>query len=197
MRRLILATRNEHKTREMAALLGSGFLVLDLKNIGFEEEIAETAPTFAGNAELKARAVSRFCPEELVVADDSGLEVPAIQGAPGVYSARYAGPRSDDADNVAKLLRELRTLEMRQAAFRCVLVVAQDGRLLETFEGSVSGMIEHEPRGHGGFGYDPVFRPDGFDLTFSQLSAEEKNRVSHRARAAAKLKEFLRGREDG
>jgi XTP/dITP diphosphohydrolase len=190
---LLFATRNQHKTREFRELLGHDFEVIDLSLF---PEIAipeETGQTFEENATLKAIAASQ---DRLVVADDSGLEVEALGGAPGIYSARYAGNNASDAENVDKLLRELRTRnvadEKRSARFRCVIVLARNGKLLGTFEGVVEGNVVDPSRGTGGFGYDPVFQPIGFAQTFAEMPPELKNKISHRAKAIAALREALR-----
>ena len=193
MRQLLLATRNAHKTREFAEILGDEFEVRDLAAESGAPEIEETGSTFEENAVLKAVAISKQFPG-LVVADDSGLEVDALEGAPGVYSARYAGPKATGADNIEKLLSELRRQPADQrlaARFRCVLALARDGELLDTFAGAVEGIIVESPRGSGGFGYDPVFQPLGFTETLGELSAEEKNRISHRANAIRLLRAAL------
>lgn len=185
MHPLILATRNSHKTREFAGILGGDFTVRDLSAELELPLVEETGATFAENAILKAMATSRHFPG-VVIADDSGLEVDALNGAPGVYSARYAGENASDAQNVAKLLAALArhpTGRPYSARFRCVLAVAKEGDLLGTFEGVVEGTIVAAPRGSGGFGYDPVFQPAGYAQTFGELPAAEKNRISHRARA--------------
>jgi XTP/dITP diphosphohydrolase len=156
----------------------------------------ETGATFAENAAIKAVAASRLF-TGFVLSDDSGLEVDALGGAPGVISARYAGPQATDVDNRARLLRELTADgargKERSARFRCVMCVARDGEVLGTFDGAVEGVIINHERGTGGFGYDSLFVPDGHCETFAQLSAEVKNSESHRARALAKTHEFLRG----
>jgi len=191
---LILATRNAHKTREIRRILGPSFEVNDLSKYGEIPEINETGGSFEENAQLKAALVSRQLPG-LIVADDSGLEVDALGGAPGIHSACYAGPESSDAKNIEKLLGELSRVkaagDQRSARFRCVLALAQRGRILGTFCGMVEGKIANQPRGSGGFGYDPVFMPEGSDQTFAELPAEGKDRVSHRARALEKLRAFL------
>src|SRR5882672_6458526 len=190
---LLLATRNAHKTREFAQLLGNEFRVVDLSRVA-APSIEETGKTFAENAVLKAVATSRQSPG-LVIADDSGLEVDVFGGAPGIYSARYAGEGASDAENVDKLLRELRAgnvaLDQRAARFRCVIALAQNGKLRGTFEGVVEGNSVDPPRGTGGFGYDPVFRPDGFEQTFAEMAPELKNKISHRAKAIAALREAI------
>ena len=193
MRQLLLATRNAHKTREFSEILGSEFLVRDLSAAPDAPEIEETGSTFAENAILKAVATSQRFPG-LVVGDDSGLEVDALDGAPGVYSARYAGPGAKDSDNIARLLSELRKVSIAgpySARFRCVLALARDGELIDTFEGAVEGTIVEPPRGTGGFGYDPVFQPEGLTQTFGEIVPERKNRISHRADAVRLLRAAL------
>jgi len=200
---LLLATRNAHKTREFAAILGSEFTVSDLSDAGDVPAIEETGRTFAENAILKAKSVAQRRPLKRaedrllhVVADDSGLEVDALDGAPGIFSARYAGDQATDQANVAKLLGELAQRNVpekkRTARFRCVIALACDGELLGTFEGVAEGVIVDPARGAGGFGYDPVFVPNGFDQTFAELPVETKNRISHRAKAIALLGDALR-----
>ena len=189
--RLLLATRNPHKTREFIEILGEGFEVRDLSEAPAFTAAEETGLTFEENAILKAMDASKHFPE-LVVADDSGLEVDALAGAPGVFSARYAGERATNAENVAKLLRELSTCEAPwPARFRCCVALARAGEFLGTFAGVVEGTIVSAPQGSTGFGYDPVFKPDGFDQTFAQISPAEKNRISHRARAISALRVAL------
>ena len=192
MHRLLLATRNSHKTREFAEILGDQFEVCDLANAAELPVVEESGLTFEANAILKAVEASKHCPG-LVVADDSGLEVDALQGAPGIYSARYAGEHATDATNVAKLLGRLAECDpgLHSARFRCSLALAQGGKVLETFEGVVEGTIVDAPRGRAGFGYDPVFQPRGFDQTFGELSPAEKDRISHRARAIQSLRAAL------
>jgi XTP/dITP diphosphohydrolase len=190
---LLLATRNPHKTREFSEILGNEFVVRDLAAEPDAPAIEETGSTFAENAILKAVAISKRFPG-LVVADDSGLEVDALGGAPGVYSARYAGPTAKDSDNIARLLSELRKLSVERpysARFRCVLALARDGELLDTFAGVVEGTIVELPRGPGGFGYDPVFQPAGLAQTFGEIVPEEKDRISHRANAIRRLRAAL------
>jgi XTP/dITP diphosphohydrolase len=189
---LLLATRNQHKTREFCELLGQDFEVIDLASLPEIVIPEETGRTFEENATLKAIAASR---DRLVVADDSGLEVDALDGAPGIYSARYAGKNASDAENVEKLLRELRTRnvagEKRSARFCCVIALARNGKLLGTFEGVVEGNVVDPSRGTGGFGYDPVFQPIGFAQTFAEMPSELKNKISHRAQAIAALRAGL------
>ena len=197
MVRLLLATRNAHKTREFAEILGKDFEVSDLSSVRDAPEIKETGGSFKENAILKALAVSqlRSASGGLVVADDSGLEVDALKGAPGIYSARYAGENVSDEANVDKLQRELSRQNLpaskRTARFRCVTALARAGKLLGTFEGLVEGAIADLARGRNGFGYDPIFVPEGFNRTFAELPAEIKNKISHRAKAIASLREGL------
>ena len=193
MHRLLLATRNPHKTREFAEILGDGYAVRDLSERSDLPAVEETGSTFAENAILKAVATSRQFPG-VVVADDSGLEVDPLDGAPGVYSARYAGAGASDEQNVAKLLAELAKSAVGRpysARFRCVLALAEGGKLLRTFEGTAEGTIVEAPRGSTGFGYDPVFQPIGFHQTFAELPPAEKNRLSHRGRAIEALRRAL------
>jgi XTP/dITP diphosphohydrolase len=192
---LLIATRNAHKTREFRELLGRAFEVIDLSSF---PEIAipeETGRTFEDNATLKAIAASKKLPS-LVIADDSGLEVEALGGAPGIFSARYAGENAGDVPNVNKLLRELRkrniATEKRSARFRCLIALAQNGKVLGVFEGFVEGKIVDPPRGNRGFGYDPIFEPKGFNQTFAEMTPESKNQISHRGQAIAALREGLR-----
>jgi XTP/dITP diphosphohydrolase len=193
--RIILATRNPHKTREFQELLARQFTIGDLSAYPQISPPPETGNTFEENSTLKALGLSRHLSAP-IIADDSGLEVDALDGRPGIYSARYAGGDATDQQNIEKLLHELRArhvlADARSARFRCSIALARDGKLLGTFTGVVPGKIVDHPRGHGGFGYDPVFQPDGFPLTFAQMSAEMKNRISHRARAAQQLCQFLK-----
>lgn len=190
MPKLLVATRNSHKTRELRELLGEEFELEDLTAYPEMQEVAEAGITFEENATIKALTVAKYS-SELVLADDSGLEVDALDGAPGVYSARYAGPAASDEENLEKLLRELRRCDpggiRRTARFRCVIVLAQKDRVLRVVEGSVEGIIVDVPRGRDGFGYDPIFQPAGGNKTFGQLEARAKNRISHRAKAVQAL----------
>ncbi|MGZ5553195.1 MAG: RdgB/HAM1 family non-canonical purine NTP pyrophosphatase [Chthoniobacterales bacterium] len=190
--RLILATRNAHKTREFAQILGAEFVVSDFSKLRAFAEVEEIGDTFEANAIIKAIAASRVV-QGFVVADDSGLVVPALRGEPGVRSARYAGERASDQENVAKLLKELeaRRITKPDACFSCALALARNGKMLAVFHGRVDGVITDAPRGENGFGYDPVFVPIGFARTFAELGDEIKNRMSHRARAIAQLREYL------
>ncbi|HEY5814038.1 MAG TPA: RdgB/HAM1 family non-canonical purine NTP pyrophosphatase [Terrimicrobiaceae bacterium] len=188
---LLVSTTNTHKVREIRAILGSGFELSDLSALPLMREVEETGETFEENAALKALAASELF-EGWVIADDSGLEVDALGGAPGVYSARYAGKGASDADNNALLLKNLEEVHDtdRRARFRCVIVLARMGRKFALFEGIVEGAVARHPRGAGGFGYDPLFIPAGFSETFGQLAAEIKNRLSHRAQALDKLRRW-------
>jgi XTP/dITP diphosphohydrolase len=194
---LIVATRNAHKTREIERILGPPFTVSDLSAHPKIPDVRENGKSFEENATLKAVGASRHL-SGLVVADDSGLEVDALGGAPGIFSARYAGENATDTENIEKLLGELARNAIdetkRSARFRCVIVLARQGKLLGTFEGIVEGTIVERARGLHGFGYDPVFVPHGFVETFAELSAEVKNTISHRAKAirglTAKLAEL-------
>ncbi len=187
---LTLATGNPHKTRELRALLGDAVELRDLSAVPGFSMPEETGATLEENAILKALALARDQPG-LVLADDSGLEVDALGGAPGVFSARYAGATATDADNVARLLAALEGEEDRSARFRCVLAVAEEGHLLVTLDGLLEGAIATGRRGESGFGYDPVFVPAGETRSLAEFSATEKNRISHRAKAAEKLRAWL------
>ena len=187
---LIVATRNAHKTREIEQIFGSALAVRDLTAHPEISEITESGTSFEENAKLKAIAVSRKLPG-LVIADDSGLEVDALGGAPGIQSARYAGANASDTERIAKLLRQLAKGDQRRARFRCILAVARDGHVLATFEGVVEGKIAERPRGSHGFGYDPIFIPNGFEQTFAELPVDMKNNISHRAKAIRKLQARL------
>jgi XTP/dITP diphosphohydrolase len=184
---LLLATRNQHKTREFTQLLGGNFMVRDLTSKSNVPAIVESGATFEENAALKAITISKNFPNEIVVADDSGLEVEALGGAPGIFSARYAGEHANDRRNVEKLLRELQDARDRSARFYCVIALARSGQLMTTAVGVVAGTITESARGETGFGYDPIFVPNGFSETFAELPSETKNKISHRAQAAAAL----------
>ena len=183
---LVVATRNRHKTCEIKHILGPEFRVRDLRAHPELPEIRETGTSFEENAKLKALATSKEL-RGLVIADDSGLEVNSLGGAPGIYSARYAGANATEREKIDKLLRELSrvraTDDQHRARFRCIVALARNGDLLGTFEGIVEGRIADAVRGDCGFGYDPVFIPNGFEQTFGELPAEVKNTISHRAKA--------------
>jgi XTP/dITP diphosphohydrolase len=197
---LVVATRNIHKTREIQHILGPHFKVSDLAAHPDVPEIRENGTSFEENAKFKALAASRQL-SGLVIADDSGLEVDALGGAPGIYSARYAGANATDRDKIEKLLRELARVHAsdagRLARFRCVIALARNGDFLGTFEGIVEGRIANEARGDSGFGYDPIFVPDEFEQTFGELPKEVKNTISHRAKAIRALGDRLRRLEFG
>lgn len=189
--RLLVATGNRHKAGEIREILGEAWVVEDLRDHPDIVSAEETGCTFGDNAALKAVAASGTYPG-IVLADDSGLEVDALQGRPGVRSARYAGEAATDAENRTLLLKELDGVppEQRSARFRCAIAIARGGELLAACDGAVEGMILAVERGEGGFGYDSLFVPDGHELTFAELPGDLKNRESHRARAmkeAAKL----------
>lgn len=194
MPRILLATRNVHKTQEFAEILGDEFEITDLSAEKDLPLIEETGSSFEENAILKAVTVSQHR-QSLVAADDSGLEVDCLGGAPGIFSARYAGENASDRDNIDKLLGEIARLKNNSgeisARFRCAIAVARSGKVTEIFRGSVDGKIVDPPRGSGGFGYDPVFVPEGFEETFAELGADVKNRISHRACAIRQMRERL------
>lgn len=187
--RVVVATRNAHKVEEIRAIL-KGFEIRDLSVIENPPLVEETGTTFLENATLKALSISRLT-DDLVLSDDSGLEVDALDGDPGVYSSRYAGEEGNDTLNNAKLLRELEETSNRQARFRCVMVLARQGEPLADFSGAVEGTILPDRQGEGGFGYDPLFVPDGFQESFAELGEEVKNSLSHRARALSQVAQWL------
>lgn len=186
--KIYFASQNQNKIREIASLLPAG---IELKGIDAvtSEELEETGVTLEENAVQKAAFVARKTGES-AFADDTGLEIDALNGAPGVISARYAGEQKNAADNCAKVLREMHGLANRSAQFRTVIALIHAGKQI-LFEGLVKGQITDTPRGSGGFGYDPIFVPDGSTKTFAEMTLEEKNQWSHRARAVKKLVEFL------
>lgn len=187
---IVFATNNAHKLAEVRRMVGNRLEIKSLSDIGCYDDIPETASTLEGNAELKARYVSEHFGVDCF-ADDTGLEVNALGGAPGVYSARYAGPEHNSYANMLKLLREMEGKENRQARFRTVIALYRDGKV--TFvDGSVEGSIADEPRGDEGFGYDPVFLPEEADgRSFAQMAPDDKNAISHRGRAMQKLIKLL------
>jgi len=187
--KLVFATNNKHKIREISDLLDSRFEVIGLTDIGITEDIPEDADNLADNALFKARYVHERTGLN-VFADDTGLEVDALGGAPGVYSARYAGTSKDPSDNIIKLLKELEGVEDRKARFRTVIALIYDNSEY-LFEGKVEGGIIQMRRGTGGFGYDPVFIAEGYDQTFAEMPLSEKNKISHRAKAMKNLLAFL------
>ena len=189
-RKLVFATNNAHKLEEVAAILGDQVELLSLNDIGCQADIPETAETLEGNALLKSSYIYKNYHLDCF-ADDTGLEVETLNGAPGVYSARYAGGKGHDAQaNMLKLLHELDGKENRKAQFRTAISLILDGKEY-LFEGVIKGEIIKEKRGDSGFGYDPVFMPEGYDRTFAELGNDIKNQISHRALAVQKLCEFL------
>ena len=192
-RKLVFATNNAHKLEEVAAILGDNVELLSLNDIDCHTDIPETAKTLEGNALLKSSFIYRNYQLDCF-ADDTGLEVEALNGAPGVYSARYAEGEGHDAQaNMRKLLHELEGKENRKAQFRTAISLILDGEE-HLFEGIVGGVLLTVPRGTNGFGYDPIFVPDGYEETFAEMSDEAKNAISHRGRAVAKLAAFLNSR---
>ena len=189
--RLIVATRNAHKTAEIRAMIGGSHEVLDVTAFPDAPAIEETGTTFLENARLKALGISRAL-AGVVLSDDSGLEVDALGGAPGVWSSSYGGVEGDHARNNARLLAEMAGRDDRCARFRCTMVLARDGRELAHFSGTVEGRIIGEARGAMGFGYDPLFVPEGHELTFAELGEDIKNTLSHRARALQQVIAWLR-----
>ncbi|MGN0219830.1 MAG: non-canonical purine NTP diphosphatase [Muribaculaceae bacterium] len=189
MEKLVFATNNEHKLSELRQIIGGSFELLSLSDIGCHDDIPETADTLEGNALQKARWIKERYGYDCF-ADDTGLEVDALGGQPGVYSARFAGPGHDSKANMAKLLAMLEGEENRRARFRTVIALIKGGET-HLFEGIVDGEIMKFPSGSEGFGYDPVFRPEGWEMTFAEATPDEKNAVSHRGRAVAKLIAYL------
>ena len=197
MQTLLVATWNTHKTKEIGQILGSGWNVRDLTTLVDAPKVDESGSTFAENAALKAVAISESFPE-LVLADDSGLAVDALNGEPGVYSARFAGEDATDAQNRSKLIGVLKTLPAREfpARFQCEMVLASKGEIQGSFSGTVEGIVVPCERGDHGFGYDSMFIPAGYSQTFAELPREIKNSLSHRARALAQVVAFLQNAEN-
>jgi XTP/dITP diphosphohydrolase len=191
--KLVFATHNHNKLREVQALVPDHITLLSLTDIGCTEEIIEDADTIEGNALLKANHVLTNYGYDCF-ADDTGLEVDALDGAPGVYSARYAGEQKDDSDNMNKLLINLATKQDRGAQFKTVIAFAKANKT-ETFTGICRGKITKERHGDGGFGYDPIFRPEGYDATFAQMAPSLKGKISHRGLAVSAFLEFLHNQE--
>lgn len=189
--KLVMATNNAHKLAEIRKIAGDKLQVLSLAEIGCHEEIPETGSTLEENALIKARWIKDRYGYDCF-ADDTGLEVDALDGAPGVYSARYAGEHCSPADNVAKMLAAMKDIpeQRRTARFRTVIALIRGDKII-TVEGKVEGMITLEPSGTDGFGYDPIFRPEGSTFTFAEMNADEKNAISHRGRATQRLMEVL------
>jgi XTP/dITP diphosphohydrolase len=187
--KLIFATHNQNKVIEIAPLIPQHFEIVSLHDIGFLEDIPETALTLEGNARLKAETIFNTTGLNCF-ADDTGLEVEALNGAPGVFSARYAGEQKNAQDNMDKLLDELNGHENRNARFKTVICLILDGQKYE-FEGIIDGHIESKRMGSGGFGYDPIFIPKGYHQTFAEMTLEEKSKISHRGLAFDQLIRFL------
>ena len=190
MDKLVFATNNAHKLEEVRAILGNEVTVMGLLDIGCTEDIPETAKTLEGNALLKAKYVYEKYGIDCF-ADDTGLEIEALSGEPGVFSARYAGEGKKSSDNMNKVLQKLAGISKRSARFRTVITLIRDGKV-HSFEGVLRGDIAEKPRGESGFGYDPIFVPEGYLTTFGQLSADVKNKISHRAIATNKLVDYLK-----
>lgn len=188
--RLIIATRNAHKTREIRQMIDGSYEILDATDFPDLPEVKETGTTFLENASLKALTISRFV-DGLVLSDDSGLEVEALDGRPGVYSSSFGGEEGNHEKNNARLLKEMSGQSIRNAQFRCVMVLAENGKRIASFDGSVAGRLLDSPQGDGGFGYDPLFIPDGYRQSFAELGAETKNQLSHRSRALAQVITWL------
>jgi XTP/dITP diphosphohydrolase len=187
--RLVFATNNKHKTTEIQHLIGRHIQLLNLGDLGFTGDIPEETETLEGNAAQKAFFIyDRY--HVNCFADDTGLEIEALSGAPGVYSARYAGENCSFEDNMNKVLKAMLGVENRKARFRTVIALVESGKLT-TFQGEIRGVITQKKQGSQGFGYDPIFMPDGYGCTFAEMSLEEKNRISHRALAVHKLIEYL------
>ena len=187
--KLVFASNNKHKVKEISHILDNKITLLSLEEISILEDIPEDEPLIEGNALFKARYVYNATGLN-VFADDTGLEIEALNGQPGVHSARFAGESKDSSANISKVLKMLKGVENRKARFRTVIALIFENKEY-LFEGIISGTIIDEKRGDEGFGYDPVFIPDGKNLTFAQMTLAEKNKISHRAIAFEKLKEFL------
>lgn len=196
MRKLLVATHNFHKTAEFRAILAKHFNdISDLTALSDAKQPVEDGSTFAENSAIKALAASDLLPDAFVIADDSGLEVDALDGAPGIHSARYSGESATDASNRDRLMTELARPEHkgkdRSARFRCVITAARRGQVLAVFDGVVEGRIAENMTGEGGFGYDPLFIPENYEDSFGVLAEEVKNDISHRSRALKKFCDWL------
>ncbi len=191
--KLVFATNNAHKLEEVANKLSGSIELFGLNDIGCNDEIEETGITFNENASIKSHHIwNKY--HLNCFGDDSGLEIDALNGEPGVYSARYAGGHGNHAANMDKVLEKLKSETNRKARFRTVISLIWDGEEM-FFEGTVEGTIRHERSGSGGFGYDPIFQPDGYTITFAEMTMEEKNAISHRAKAVEKLVAFLKDKQ--
>lgn len=191
MRQLVFATNNQHKLQEVSAKIKGKIELLSLADIGCDEEIAETGVTFWENASIKSQYIWQKYKLNCF-ADDSGLEIDALDGEPGVYSARYAGEQGNHDANMAKVLEKLQHETNRRARFRTIISLLWNGDEI-FFEGTVKGTIRRQRSGAAGFGYDPIFEPEGYTVTFAEMSLAEKNRISHRGIAVDKLVKFLEG----
>jgi len=189
MRKIVMATANPNKIKEIQSKLGNNYQFLSLEDIGCLEEVPETSDTIKGNALQKARYVYEKYKQDCF-SEDTGLEVEELNGAPGVYSARYAGKEKSAEANMEKVLKELEGIENRSARFKTIIALILDGQEY-LFEGIVHGVILTEKHGKDGFGYDPIFMPENYDQSYAEMSLEEKNNMSHRAQAVDKLKIFL------
>lgn len=190
MKQLVFATANPNKIREIKHLMGDSYNFLSLTDIGCHEDIPETRPTIEGNALQKAEYVLNNYKKDCF-SEDTGLLIDALDGHPGVYSARYAGEQKNSEDNIDKVLEELGNQQNRSARFKTVIALILDGKSY-TFEGIVEGEILSARQGNGGFGYDPIFLPKGYTKSFAEMTADEKSEISHRARAMRKLHDFLK-----
>jgi XTP/dITP diphosphohydrolase len=188
--KLVFATNNPHKLKEVSQILGDRIEILSLKDIHCDTDIPETAYTLEGNALLKAEYIHKNYGLD-AFADDTGLEIEALNNKPGIYSARYAGENKSDRANMLKILRKLESIGNRNAQFRTVIVLILDDKI-HLFEGTIKGTIIKEKKGEAGFGYDPIFVPEGYDKTFAELGDDIKNTISHRAIAVKKLSDFLK-----
>jgi XTP/dITP diphosphohydrolase len=190
MHKLVFATNNTHKIEEVAAKIGNQFTLLSLDDIGCHIDIAETGSTFEANASIKSHYI--FNQYKLnCFGDDSGLEIDALNNEPGVYSARYAGKHGDHDANIDKVLQNMAQSFNRKARFRTVISLLWNGKE-HLFDGTIEGSIRHQRSGLKGFGYDPIFQPDGYNITFAEMSLQQKNEISHRARAVEQMVEFLK-----
>lgn len=186
---LVFVTNNQHKIKEIKSLIDKSFNILSLEDIGFEGDVPETNPTIEGNASQKSFYIYNKYKINCF-ADDTGLEIKSLNGRPGVYSARYAGDECDSKKNMKRVMEELLGKDDRSARFRTIISLIINGEE-KTFEGIVNGQILSRKKGKDGFGYDPIFLPDGYDLSFAEMSLDEKNKISHRARATKRLVEYL------
>jgi len=189
MKKLVFATHNAHKLHEIQKILGGIYHVIGFHELGFVEDIPEIADTLEGNAQIKAEYIYNQLGEDCF-SDDTGLEIEALQGAPGVYSARFAGEKCSFEENINKVLKLLQGVSNRNACFRSVICLILNGKRY-FFEGKVEGIIIEEPKGTSGFGYDPIFVPKGYTETFAEMQLEKKNNISHRGKAVKKLTDFL------